>query len=60
MQLSLDEMGLKTHAIRWMAEYRAAVYIYNNFDRMIDKIQDEDVGCISLIYDQSRKRIAVS
>ena len=48
-QLSLGEKGLKTHAIRWMAEYRAAVQIHKYFDKIVDIINDEDVGCASLI-----------
>ena len=48
-QLSLGEKGLKTHAIRWMAEYRAAVQIHKNFDKVVNIIKDEDVGCASLI-----------
>jgi hypothetical protein len=48
-QLSLGEKGLKTHAIRWMAEYRAAVQIHKNFDKISGIIQNEDVGCVSLI-----------
>lgn len=48
-QLSLGEKGVKTHAIRWLAEYRAVVQVYNNFEKITAIIKEEDVGCASLI-----------
>jgi hypothetical protein len=48
-QLSLGEKGLKTHAVRWMAEYRAAVQVFKHFEKIEYIIQEEDVGCASLI-----------
>ena len=48
-QLSLGETGIRTHEIRWMAEYRAAVQIYNHFDKVVEIIRDNDLGCASLM-----------
>lgn len=48
-QASLGEKGIKSHAIRWMAEYRASVQIFNNLEKIEEIIRNEDVGCASLI-----------
>lgn len=46
---ALGEKGMKNHAIRWMAEYRTAVQVGDNFRLIKDIIINEDVGCANLM-----------
>ena len=46
---ALGEKGMKNHAIRWMAEFRTAVQVCDNFDVIKNIIEEEDVGCASLM-----------
>ena len=46
---ALGEGAMKNHAIRWMAEYRTAVQVGDKFDLIKDIVENQDVGCESLI-----------
>lgn len=45
----LQEKAVKNHAIRWMAEFRTAVQVGDNFQLIKDIINNEDVGCANLM-----------
>ena len=46
---ALVHMIFSNHAIRWMAEFRAAVQVSDQFFRFKDIIENQDVGCTSLM-----------
>lgn len=49
VRIALGVAGIRSHAIRWMAEYREAVQVHDHFFAIKEIIMGDDVGCESLM-----------
>jgi hypothetical protein len=49
VRAAIGEGGIRSHAIRWMAQYRETVQVFDHFEAIKNIIINVNVGCESLI-----------